>query len=572
MTQRLRLLVALATLLLSGCLSPSGREQVQPPDTSWDAIQYRSHLDDPQAKALFQYGRAQFLVQEESYDEAVEALEKAVRLDPGSVFLLSLLGQTYLQLDRADDALRVLQQALSADPDHAQTQMLLGKIHNDRDDVLLATDHLKRAVSLAPGSEEPSLLLAGVLVKRDDTLGAMEVLGAFLDQFPRSIKVRFALARLLREAGLYSSAEEALFKILELHPALDAAHVELGAVHEARGETAQAMESFRKAVEINPYNIPVRHHIARMLIREDRLEEALAQLQEIQRLSPSDPDAPGKIGLLYMELERWDEAVDVLRIMVHRFPDNMEGRYNLGVALENAGDPEEALEQFLSIPDSSDRYSDALVHAAYLLQGMDRLDEAAAAVEKVIALPKHHPSLFVFLGSLKEQQGQSAAAMEAMDMGLEAFPGHVDLLFRKGLLLEKQGRRQEAIALIERVVEAEPGHADGLNYLAYTYAEEGIFLEQALEMATAALKLKEEGYIHDTLGWVLFRLGRLDEASVSLHEAEQALPEDAVVMEHLGELYLSLEDDRKAMEYFRKALELDPENARLRDRLNGVVR
>jgi tetratricopeptide (TPR) repeat protein len=110
-----------------------------------------------------------------------------------------------------------------------------------------------------------------------------------------------------------------------------------------------------------------------------------------------------------------------------------------------------------------------------------------------------------------------------------------------------------------------PDNAEALNYLGYTYADHGIFLEEAEELVSKAARLRpEDGYIVDSLGWVYFKQGRFPEAARELERAGSLVPDDPVILEHLGDAYRQLGQGARALEVYRKALEKAKEEDRNR--------
>ena len=122
---------------------------------------------------------------------------------------------------------------------------------------------------------------------------------------------------------------------------------------------------------------------------------------------------------------------------------------------------------------------------------------------------------------------------------------------------------QEVVALYDE-------HAEALNFLAYAYAEDNRNLEEALVMAEKALALKDAAHILDTLGWVYYRLGRLDQALEIITLARQKLPDDEVVLEHLGDIQRALNNYEAARLAYQEALELDPENVTIQNKLKNL--
>jgi len=174
------------------------------------------------------------------------------------------------------------------------------------------------------------------------------------------------------------------------------------------------------------------------------------------------------------------------------------------------------------------------------------------------------------LAALYEEQQDIPQALKALERGLRIFPGDGGLLYHQGVIHERGKNRDQAIAAMRQVIEIDPEHAEALNFLAYIYAEEGIHLDEALDLAGRALELKPEGHIIDTLGWVYFKLRRYGEARVELERAALLMPDDSVVQEHLGDVYRALKLWDKARRAYLRALELNPDNASVSEKLEEL--
>jgi tetratricopeptide (TPR) repeat protein len=123
---------------------------------------------------------------------------------------------------------------------------------------------------------------------------------------------------------------------------------------------------------------------------------------------------------------------------------------------------------------------------------------------------------------------------------------------------------------MEQVLALDGDNAEALNFVAYGLAMDNHDLEKALAYAERAISLKRAPHILDTLGWVYYRLGRLSDALKVISEASSQLPKDPVVMEHLGDVHLAMKNLQKARAAYGKALELQPDNAELRDKLKRL--
>jgi Flp pilus assembly protein TadD len=134
--------------------------------------------------------------------------------------------------------------------------------------------------------------------------------------------------------------------------------------------------------------------------------------------------------------------------------------------------------------------------------------------------------------------------------------------------------QQEAISRMEKVLELKPDHAEALNYLGYTWAENNVNLEQALEYIQKSMSLKpDSGYIQDSLGWVYFRMGKFNLAIKEILAALLLEPNDPNIYEHLGDIYNEQGKKKKAKEAYTKAEQLfttESSKNRMQEKINGL--
>ena len=124
---------------------------------------------------------------------------------------------------------------------------------------------------------------------------------------------------------------------------------------------------------------------------------------------------------------------------------------------------------------------------------------------------------------------------------------------------------------MKKVLAVDDEHVQALNYLAYTYAESGENLDEALELAGRAVSLRpNDAYITDTLGWVMYKKGKYAEAVKTLEKAYSLKPGEAIIAEHLGDAYLRNQLQTKAMWMYQRAMELS-ESANEKQKLNAKI-
>ncbi|MEO0691292.1 MAG: tetratricopeptide repeat protein [Pseudomonadota bacterium] len=192
-----------------------------------------------------------------------------------------------------------------------------------------------------------------------------------------------------------------------------------------------------------------------------------------------------------------------------------------------------------------------------------------AAIEVLEQLAKRFGDLSVVhstLGDVLRQQDRFEEATGAYDRAISLTPedasGRWFLYYARAITLERQGEWPRAEADFRRALELNPGQPQVLNYLGYSLVEKQIKLEEALEMIEQAVAASpESGYIVDSLGWVLYRLGRFDEAVEHMERAVELMPVDPVVNDHLGDVYWAVGRAREAQFQWMRALSfVDPED------------
>lgn len=556
---------------LAGCMASSGD---LPRDVGRSPEPYVSQVESSDAKALYFFGEADLKANSGDLEGAADSLSRALEFDPHSAFLRFALAKVYFQLDEEKEAVRTAEDALIQDPSLWEVCLLLGNYYFDQGENEKAAVYFRRVIELAPEQESAYLHLGISLARAGEMDQAVEVIKSLLQRNPESLIAELALARLYREIDLTVLAEQSYRHILSYRPDFEPAYLELGEMYLSKGMKGKALEVYRQALEENPDDSRIRHQVVRVLIGQDRYEEALRELEAILSRNPQDLDALRKIGLIRMEQENWTAAVEVFTTILENHPEPHPERskiqFYLGTALERREDWREALEVFRKIPTESELYGDALSHVGYLLYRLGRTDEAISLLEERLGETVGRPELYIYLNSLYLARDQYEAALSILNKGSAAYPEDAELAYQKGLVLERMGKSSQASAAMQQALRLDPEHAEALNFLAYSFAESGENLEEALGMAQRALELRNKGHIMDTLGWVYFKLERLDDARRALEKAVEMLPADPVVLEHLGDVLRALHLYRQARAAYERVLEIAPESEKVRIKVNKL--
>ena len=270
------------------------------------------------------------------------------------------------------------------------------------------------------------------------------------------------------------------------------------------------------------------------------------------------------IGEAFFDQERNVEALALARSATLVAPGDPDGWLliaRVGLAQEN---PAEALRALEQVPDDSPLAWTAGLMRARALQDLERLDEAVALLERMSEQNPTQIDALVAMGDLLRSENRFAEAESAYTRAIARVPD-VDqrywrLYYARGIAFERTKRWPQAEADLLKALELEPDQPFVLNYLGYSWVDQGLHLDRAKEMLHRAVELRsEDGFIVDSLGWAYFRLGEQDKAVTYLERAVELEPGDPVINDHLGDAYWRVGRKREARFQWQRALTFNPE-------------
>ncbi len=236
---------------------------------------------------------------------------------------------------------------------------------------------------------------------------------------------------------------------------------------------------------------------------------------------------------------------------------------------------QDAIDTYAEIREGSPYYRDSRLRIAVDLERLERLDEAVAALEAIVAKDAKDNAALVALADLlrsRERYGDAAKAYDRAMLGLDKpEKHHWSLFYARGIALERTKEWERAEADFLKALELSPDHPLVLNYLGYSWVEQGLNLDRAQEMIEKAVSQRpNDGYIVDSLGWVLYRRGDYPDAVRYLERAVELRPNDPVINDHLGDAYWQVGRRIEARFQWSHALDLEPEDdqvARIQEKL-----
>ena len=410
------------------------------------------------------------------------------------------------------------------------------------------------------------LALSAAETDPDTRAGLLQGFDRLLSKNPDNSQLLFGKAILLQQDG---RAEEAL-ELLEERPgsAKEVSPLLLRArLLQSLGRGEEALPLLQKGIRETPDDKRLRLTYARLLVEQDRLDDAKGEFSKLVQENPNDDDLRFSLALVCLEAEAWEEAIVYLEELVERRSHVDAAHYNLGRAYEELEDSDSALQEYGMVGPSND-YLPAQQRQAELLFNQQRNDDASRRLaEAREAQPDYAIQLYLIEAEGLSNHDQVDSAWQVINQGLEQFPDDLNLLYTRAMLAEKRDDLAQLEHDLRYILEREPDHAMALNALGYTLADRTTRYQEAHDLIEKAHQLNpDDPAILDSLGWVNYRMGNLDEAARLLTEALKKFP-DHEVAAHLGEVLWAQGRQDEAKRVWRAALEGNPDSPILRSTL-----
>ena len=567
---------------------------------------YRHLADEEDLRVLTSLGQL-YLWQRRGV-EAAEVLRLAADLRPSVPTVHLMLVEALLGSDQKREAETVLERLIVLSPQAAEHRLRLAELRSERGDHRGAVEVLLQSnVDL---DESPRLrqVLARELHLSGDNQRALALADSLLSEMPSERGLYRLRVAIFSALGRYEDAIDTLRPLIEPAGQDSERRAQdlrlLSRLLERVGRPLEAADALQQLLADGSLDKreELRHEMALVALweRHDMADKSIDLLQRRleQATEPEEQVVFARLlSDLYRGLDDPEAAQQVLDGVSLRFGDDQEvARETLALhalpallATEQWQAAEASGRQLMSSQDADIRFAATLLRAQALAH-LDRLDEALASLQlespeddaarrrfladrlelmfehgreeeasrelQALAADSSLEDLF-FAAQVWQGQGRYAEALPLLEGVLAQRPESIQALFLYGAAQERLGQREEAVEAFERLLEVEPDHPPALNYLGYMWVEEGQHLDQALHLIQRAVAFSpDNGAYVDSLGWAFYKLGHYQEAKLHLEWAARLVPDDPTIHDHLGDLYLVLEETEQAKQAFRKAIDL----------------
>lgn len=521
-----------------------------------------------QADYYFQVGEAQSL--DGQHQKAIEAFKTVLIYDSESSQVHLRLSAEYVKLGLLTQALDHAEMAARKNPKSTDAFLLLGGLYSTLKVYDKAVAQYENVLKLDATNTDAPMYIGAVYAEQkqyDKAVKYFEKL-AKNDEYSTPHLAWYYVGRIRAEQegkSFEKAAEAAFLKSLTLKPGYVESVLALGSLYSKNNRESKAVKLYKNFQREQGANPRIAEILAQHYLEQEQYDLALEQLEVMEANSDDALGARLKMSLVLIELKKYDLAVIKLKEVLKQVPESDKIRFYLAAIYEEMGKAPEAIEHFTRVPSESQYYGEAVVHAAYMMKKTGNLNDALSLVKKGLEKRPDVAQFYSIYASLLDEKGDYKQAAKILADGTEKFPDNVQLRFFQGTVYDRLGDKRKVIESMKLVIEMDPNHVQGLNYLAFTYAESNDNLEEAEKLVRRAIEIEpNDGYILDTLGWILYKKGKFMEAIKILEAALRSQPNESIIAEHLGDAYTKYQLVEKARQMYNRAAEYETDEKKAR--------
>ena len=563
----------------------------------FDAL-IREEPEDP----VLRYERAMVLASTGRLRDAEKDLEVAIRLDPSFADARKIYGRILLDRSnndrsRIEKALEQLSIAWQTNPNDVSTGLTVAQIQSGLGRPEKAAIVLEGIIERLPDNRTVNYQYAQTMLQLDrvaDAIGALEIV---VQQEPLYPPAAQQLVELYQTEKRFGDAADVLARMLDLEPDNQEIATRHAVALLRANRSAEARTELEKLSGESPEDLRLRFLLAESLADSGEDKEAEAIYAELVKLRPSDPDFMMSYGFNQMRLEKLDSAqrqfehvlalrnlppaartvaaTQLASIAFERGELDDALSRALGVIAANGETNRQALAIALEIYRKKEDWSGALdlirqrlratPDDVYLrarqLQFQILAGDKRAAAKTSNALLQESVDASIYPGQIYAELDQWDQVIASARRSIEKYGETVSSLFQLASALERADRFDESVATFEKLLASWPDHSQSQNYLGYMLADRGVRLQEALSLIQKAVdEHPRNGAYVDSLGWVHYKLGNLALAERYMLDAVQLMGSDAVVHDHLADVFAALGKFDRAIDSYQQALDRNPDD------------
>ncbi len=494
--------------------------------------------------------------------DSLENLKSALVFDPQSATLMQRMAIEYYRKTQFRDAIYWAERAQALAPQRRDLSFLLAGLYSSTKNFEKAEKIYLNLLAKEPADNETMLYLGAVYSEQKNFKKSVEYFSLVTkEKNPSKYLAHFYLARTYIELDATKNlkkAQEELKKSISSKSDFFDSIAMLGQLVQVDKGTDEAYKFYAQMQKTKGPQVKLAELLSQHYIEKGEYDKAYEQLEILDNNADDQIQVKLKMALILIDKKIYDVAIEKLHEILQVAPESDKVRYYLSATYEEKKQFQAAFDQYMLITKESSFFEESRVHAAYLAKLMKRPDQGLKILKDVLKGKVTNIQTFFLAAQFHEDRKEYDNSIEIIRQAQKAFPKNTQAYFYEGTVLDKMNLKSEMLVSMEKALQIEPDNVQAMNYIAFSLAEMNQQLEKAEKLAReAVLKEKNDGFILDTLGWVLFKKGDFLEALKVLEKAHEIQPSVGIIAEHLGDVHRKLKNLSKAKTFFMKASDLE---------------
>jgi len=480
----------------------------------------------------------------------------ALRADPRNTALLERTFLSVLADGDIDVAGRLAERAVNLDRNGKLARLVLGVRLLKRKHYKSARPNLTKAVQAPITDLAPTLLAAWAQAGAGDWRSAIATIDKLSGPEWYGLFKNLHAGLILDLAGRHKDAGKRLEQAHKIDPTMLRA-VEAYGSWASRHDKAKALGIYQEFDKVLP-----RHPLITEAM--DRIKQGRSVPQIVSSAATGGGEVLYGIGASFGRRGGQDLGLLYLQLGIYLSPNHALALLSLADLYENLKKPGQAIKIYAKVPKSSPLYRNAAIQGAINLDSLDRTEDAKKQLERLIAEDGGDRDAVLALGNILRARKRFSECGDAYSKVIKDIkdPQKPDwtVFYFRGVCYERSKQWAMAEADLKKALELFPDQPHVLNYLGYSWIDQGLHLDEGMKMIRKAVEQRpDDGYIVDSLGWAYYRLGNYDEAVKHLERAIEIRPEDPTINDHLGDAYWRVGRQLEARFQWAHARDLKPE-------------
>jgi len=454
---------------------------------------------------------------------------------------------------------------IEVDPVNPDAHQVLTVITLRKGNIDKALYHLEIVLESSEGEFDQKLwMTANFLGREENQTAVLQLMERLMESHMDNAEAIFAFAHLAARMGDMELSQSLLERVIELRPDNNAATMTYLSLLQKKGESDKALKWIESALKDNANDFNIRMAYARLLTEAKRFDDARYQFETLFAKAPDNVDVIHSLGLLYLQTNRLDEAEQSFLRLIEFKKRVFDANYYLARIAEERDHLDKAIGLYQGVHGGENHF-DAKIRLSLILAKQGNVDKALNNIRSIQKVKDS--SRLILIQAEAEILISAKRYQEAMELFNKAIKekSHVDIFYSRAMLAEKMDLMDLLESDLKTILEKDANNVTALNALGYTLADRTDRYEEAYAYIQRAYKLSpSDFYILDSMGWVLYRLGRLGEAIEYLQKALE-LRNDPEIAAHLGEVLWVRGDRKAAQDIWDTALKETPKDGRLLD-------